>query len=67
MSASRRRPAFKILLAGLILHEAQAGKLALEDTVSLEGIEIQPHSPLVGQLDGRAPVSLVTLCQAPWS
>ncbi|MEL7538643.1 MAG: class A beta-lactamase [Pseudomonadota bacterium] len=56
--------AFKVLLAGVVLARAEAGDFALDDTVSIEGVEIQPHSPLIDKLDGSSPVSLAALCQA---
>ncbi len=55
---------FKALLAGVVLHEAAKGTLSLEDTVTIGDTDIAPHSPLLAKLDGAAPISLATLCQA---
>ncbi len=55
---------FKPLLVAAVLAEAEAGRIALDDRVALAGIEIQPHSPVVGPRVGGEPPTLAELCAA---
>jgi len=55
---------FKPLLVAAVLAEADAGRLSMEQPVSLGGVEIQPYSPVINALaDGEVP-TVATLCEA---
>lgn len=55
---------FKPLLVAAVLADADAGRLSLGRRLSLEGIEIQPHSPIVGALGSGERPRVETLCEA---
>lgn len=55
---------FKPLLVAAVLAEADAARLSLERRLGLEGIEIQPHSPIVGALGSGEMPRVATLCEA---
>jgi beta-lactamase class A len=55
---------FKLLLAGVILHEVDRGTLALDTLLSFSRDDLVPHAPVVEQhLEGGA-LSIATLAEA---
>jgi beta-lactamase class A len=55
---------FKVLLVAAVLAEVDAGRLSLADTFTVRGVEIQPYSPVVGELQPDEAIDLLTLCTA---
>ena len=55
---------FKALLVAAVLERVERGELALSDTRSLSGVEIQPHSPVTGQRGPGGRFSIAELCDA---
>lgn len=55
---------FKPLLVAAVLAEVDAGELDLEDAYPVAGVEIQPYSPVVGDLVAGTAISLADLCAA---
>jgi len=55
---------FKPLLVAAVLAQVDNGQLNLADTVSLQGVTIQPYSPVVGELVEDAAMSLSDLSDA---
>lgn len=55
---------FKPLLVAAVLAAVDAGRLDLGTPVGLDGVEIQPYSPVIGELEPGATPSLGSLCEA---
>lgn len=55
---------FKPLLVAAVLAEVDAGRLSLSDRVALDGVTIQPYSPVVGDLPRGSALTLAELCEA---
>lgn len=55
---------FKPLLVAAVLARVDAGELALDDSYSPRGIEIQPYSPVINALTDGQSISLRQLCSA---
>lgn len=54
---------FKPLLVAAVLAEVDAGGRELDARVGLDGVEIQPYSPVTSELEPGATVSLLRLCE----
>lgn len=54
---------FKPLLVAAVLAEVDAGRLDLQTPVGLDDVEIQPYSPVTGELEPGATLSLRRLCE----
>lgn len=55
---------FKPLLVAAVLAEIDGGRLALDDRIGVRGVEIQPHSPVTGQLADGQTLTVAELCDA---
>lgn len=55
---------FKALLAAVVLAEADAGRLSLDQRISLEGVQLVTYSPVVEQYVSRGGMTLRELCEA---
>ena len=55
---------FKPLLVAAVLARVDAGDLAINDSYSLRGVEIQPYSPVIDALADGQSISLQKLCSA---
>jgi beta-lactamase class A len=55
---------FKPLLVAAILADVDAGTRTLEETVGLDGIEVQTHSPAIEKLGDGERISVADLCEA---
>jgi len=55
---------FKVLLAASVLAEVDAGRLLPDGAHGIEGVEIQPHSPVIGEMAAGGTLSLAELCEA---
>lgn len=55
---------FKLLLGAAVLAEVDAGRLSLDNTYTVDGMEIQPYSPVVGKLQADESIDLASLAKA---
>jgi len=55
---------FKALLAAAVLAEVDAGRLSLDQQISLEGVQLVTYSPVVEQYQSSGTITLGELCEA---
>lgn len=55
---------FKLLLAALVLHEADAGRLALDEELAFSRADLLPHSPVVESRFARGRMRIDALAEA---
>ena len=55
---------FKAMLAAAVLAEVDAGRLSLDERISLEGVQLVTYSPVVEQYVSSGGITLGELCEA---